>query len=131
MENEIKEFFRTAAPLPGDATSFRLELNAKLVAAEQIRQVRDSEIRRSRRILYAVFAAGLLLGGGVTAVALLQPDWLTGWWEGLRGLLSVPAVPLGDKAAALPLWPAALLPLAILAIALPLLLLRRHTVFRN
>lgn len=29
------------------------------------------------------------------------------------------------------LWPAALLPLAILAIALPLLLLRRHTVFRN
>jgi len=131
MENEIKAFFRSTAPQPGDAVSFRLELQAKLAAAEQIRQFRDSEIRRSRRILYAVFAAGLLLGGGVTAVALLQPDWLTGWWEGLRGLLSVPAVPLGDKAAALPLWPAALLPLAILAIALPLLLLRRHTVFRN
>lgn len=108
-----------------------MELQAKLAAAEQIRRFRESEVRRSRRTLYAVFAAGLLAGGALTALVLLQPAWLTGWWEGLRGLLSVPAVPLGDKAAALPLWPAALLPLAILAIALPLLLLRRHTVFRN
>ena len=131
MENEIKAFFRSTAPQPGDAVSFRLELQAKLAAAEQIRRFRESEVRRSRRTLYAVFAAGLLAGGALTALVLLQPDWLTGWWEGLRGLLSVPAVPLGDKAAALPLWPAALLPLAILAIALPLLLLRRHTVFRN
>ena len=131
MENEIKAFFRSTAPQPGDAVSFRLELQAKLAAAEQIRRFRESEVRRSRRTLYAVFAAGLLAGGALTALVLLQPDWLTGWWEGLRGLLSVPAVPLGDKVAALPLWPAALLPLAILAIALPLLLLRRHTVFRN
>ncbi len=131
MENEIKAFFRSTAPQPGDAVSFRLELQAKLAAAEQIRRFRESEVRRSRRTLYAVFAAGLLAGGALTALVLLQPAWLTGWWEGLRGLLSVPAVPLGDKAAALPLWPAALLPLAILAIALPLLLLRRHTVFRN
>ena len=131
MENEIKAFFRSTAPQPGDAVSFRLELQAKLAAAEQIRRFRESEVRRSRRTLYAVFAAGLLAGGALTALVLLQPAWLTGWWEGLRGLLSVPAVPLGDKAAALPLWPAALLPLAILAIALPMLLLRRHTVFRN
>lgn len=126
MENEIKEFFRTAAPLPGDATSFRLELNAKLVAAEQIRQFRDSEIRRSRRILYAVFAAGLLLGGGVTAVALLQPDWLVALWESLRGLLSFPASLFPGKTDTLLRWLPAVLPLLLLAIALPLHLSRRR-----
>lgn len=126
MENEIKEFFRTAAPLPGDATSFRLELNAKLVAAEQIRQFRDNEIRRSRRILYAVFAAGLLLGGGVTAVALLQPDWLVALWESLRGLLSFPASLFPGKTDTLLRWLPAVLPLLLLAIALPLHLSRRR-----
>lgn len=73
MENEIRDFFRQTAPKPSDATSFSLELNARLAAVEQIKAYHDREIRRTRRILYIVFAAGLLLGGALAAFLILHP----------------------------------------------------------
>ena len=115
MENEIKEFFRQTAPKPSDATSFTLELNARLAAVEQIKAYRDREIRRTRRVLWIVFAAGLLLGGALAALLILHPvslpesgipsSALSGespWFWGIAGVI------------------------VLLAISLPLLLLRRH-----
>ena len=117
MENEIKDFFRQTAPKPSDATSFTLELNARLAAVEQIKAFRDREIRRTRRILLIVFAAGLLLGGALTAFLILHP-------------VTLPQLPSPDSLAEAPvaapwLWGAAGL-IVLLAVALPLLLLRRH-----
>lgn len=43
MENEIKDFFRQTAPQSSDPTAFRLELNARLAAVEQIKAYRDRE----------------------------------------------------------------------------------------
>ena len=73
MENEIREFFRQTAPKPADPTSFTLELNARLAAVEQVKALRDREIRRTRRIFIFVFVAGLLLGGALAAFLILHP----------------------------------------------------------
>ena len=73
MENEIREFFRQTAPKPADPTAFKLELNARLAAVEQIKAFHDREIRRLRRIRRRTFIAGLLLGGAATAFFILHP----------------------------------------------------------
>ena len=119
MENEIKEFFRQTAPQPSDATSFTLELNARLAAVEQIKAFRDREIRRTRLILWTVFAAGLLLGGALAAFLILHP-------------VSLPQLPTPDALAETQgfapwFWCIAGI-IVLLAVALPLLLLRRHRV---
>ena len=117
MENEIKEFFRQTAPKPSDATSFSLELNARLAAVEQIKAYHDREIRRTRRIMYAIFAAGLVLGGALAAFLILHP-------------VTIPELPSPDGIAETPgrtawFWSIAGL-IVLLAISLPLLLTRRH-----
>lgn len=121
MENEIKEFFRQTAPQPSDPTAFTLELNARLSAVEQVKAYRDREIRRSHRILIAVFAAGLLLGGAIASFLILHPVQLPAW-------MSHPelAEGLGPKSPSFAawFWPVAG-PITLLAIALPLLLTRR------
>ena len=88
MDNEIREFFRQTAPKPTDATSFTLELNARLAAVEQIKAFRDREIRRSRRHALVVFVAGLLLGGAAAAFLILHPVTLseTGWTQFLSAI---------------------------------------------
>ena len=73
MENEIREFFRQTAPKPSDPTAFRLELNARLAAVEQIKAYHDREVRRVRRTRRLTFAAGLVLGGAVAAFFILHP----------------------------------------------------------
>ena len=73
MENEIREFFRQTAPKPADPTAFKLELNARLAAVEQIKAYHDREVRRLRRIRRLTFVAGLLLGGAATAFFILHP----------------------------------------------------------
>ena len=86
MENEIREFFHATAPQPGDETSFRLELNARLADVEKVRQYCDREIRRTRRTELALLIAGVIVGGLVTAVIILRPEPLVQLWEALRGL---------------------------------------------
>jgi hypothetical protein len=86
MENEIREFFHATAPQPGDETSFRLELNARLADVEKVRQYCDREIRRTRRTELAFLIAGVIVGGLVTAVIILRPEPLVRLWEALSGL---------------------------------------------
>ena len=86
MENEIREFFHATAPQPGDETSFRLELNARLAEVEKVRQYCDREIRRTRRTELTFLIAGVIIGGLVTAVIILRPEPLVQLWEALRGL---------------------------------------------
>lgn len=73
MEDEIRTLFHEAAPQPSAPTAFRLELNARLSAVEQIKTYRDREYRRSRRTMCYVFIAGILLGVALTALVLLHP----------------------------------------------------------
>ena len=73
MENEIRNLFHEAAPKPSDPTAFRLELNARLAAVEQIKAYHDREVRRTRRILQFTLVFGLLLGGALTAWFILHP----------------------------------------------------------
>ena len=113
MENEIRDFFRQTAPKPTDATSFTLELNARLAAVEQIKAYHDREIRRTRRILYIVFAAGLLLGGAFAAILILHP-------VKLPELNAPESAGLGSW-----FWGIAAI-IVLLAVSLPILLSRRH-----
>ena len=87
MENEIKDFFHAAAPQPGDETAFRLELNARLEAVEQIRHFHNNEIGRIRRIAWVSLVVGLSLGVVVTVVVLLHPGFIVNLKELFRSLL--------------------------------------------
>ena len=86
MGNEIKEFFHAAAPKPGDETAFRLELNARLEAVEQLRNFHNSEVGRIRRIAWASLAIGLSMGVALTVVVLLHPGFIVNLKELLRAL---------------------------------------------
>lgn len=109
MENEIKEFFQQTAPQPSDPTAFKLELNARLAAVEQIKAYRDREIRRSRKIALALFIAGLVLGGATAVFFILHP-------------VKLPAISWLDALSLSPwLWL-----LAAPITLIPLLLARRH-----
>ena len=73
MEDEIRKLLHETAPQPSDPTAFRLELNARLAAVEQIKTYRDREYFRIRRLLRFVFAAGILAGVAVTLLVILHP----------------------------------------------------------
>lgn len=73
MEDEIRTLLHEAAPQPSDPAAFRLELNARLSAVEQIKTYRDREYHRSRRILQIVFVTGGLLGAVLALLALSSP----------------------------------------------------------
>lgn len=73
MDDEIRKLLHEAAPQPSDPTAFRLELNARLTAVEQIKTYRDHEYLRTRRLLHIVFSAGILLGAAVALLVILHP----------------------------------------------------------
>lgn len=73
MEDEIRKILHETAPQPSDPTAFRLELNARLAAVEQIKIYRDREYLRTRRLLRLVFAAGILVGAAVALLLILHP----------------------------------------------------------
>ena len=73
MEDEIRSLLHEAAPQPSDPEAFRLELNARLAAIEQIKAYRDREYGRSRRTLRIVFSAGILVGVALAALVFLHP----------------------------------------------------------
>ena len=120
MENEIRTLFHEAAPKPSDPTAFRLELNARLAAVEQIKAYHDREVRRTRRILQFTLVFGLLLGGALTAFFILHPVQLPElFWD--------PKLPEGASTvkASLISWAVACLVVG-LAIFFPLRSLRRQ-----
>jgi hypothetical protein len=121
MDNEIRDFFRQTAPKPTDATSFTLELNARLAAVEQIKAFRDREIRRARRHALVVFFAGLLLGGAAAAFLILHPVPVseTAWSEFLSAITG-----LTDGS---PLSSILLVVIILLATLLPTLLISRKS----
>ena len=73
MEDEIRILLHEAAPQPSDSATFRLELNSRLAAVEQIKTYRDREYRRARRLLCIVFSAGILVGVVVALLVILHP----------------------------------------------------------
>lgn len=73
MEDEIRTLLHEAAPQPSDPATFRLELNARLAAVEQIKAFRDREYRRSRRTMSIVFASGILVGMVLAVLLILHP----------------------------------------------------------
>ena len=120
MENEIRTLFHEAAPKPSDPTAFRLELNARLAAVEQIKAYHDREVRRTRRILQFTLVFGLLLGGALTAFFILHPVQLPElFWD--------PKLPEGASTvkASLISWAVACLVIG-LALFFPLRSLRRQ-----
>ena len=120
MENEIRNLFHEAAPKPSDPTAFRLELNARLAAVEQIKAYHDREVRRTRRILQFTLVFGLLLGGALTAFFILHPVQLPElFWD--------PKLPEGASTvkASLISWAVACLVIG-LALFFPLRSLRRQ-----
>ena len=118
MEDEIRKLLHETAPQASDPTAFRLELNARLAAVEQIKTYRDREYLRTRRLLHIVFAAGLLVGAAVALLVILHPIDLPDissitWAE----VTSIPSIGY--------LLPAAGILAAAVAIVLPLTLVRR------
>ena len=73
MEDEIRKLLHETAPQPSDPATFRLELNSRLAAVEQIKTYRDREYRRTRRLLRIVFSAGIFVGVAVARLVILCP----------------------------------------------------------
>ena len=73
MEDEIRTLLHEAAPQPSAPAAFRMELNARLSAVEQIKTYRDREYRRNQRKLRIVFVTGILLGAVLVLLALSSP----------------------------------------------------------
>lgn len=122
MEDEIRTLFHEAAPQPSAPTAFRLELNARLSAVEQIKTYRDREYRRSRRTMCYVFIAGILLGVALTVLVLLHPVELPG-----RPFFILPDVLTGHLATYVATALGAIT--AACAIVLPLTLTRHRSRF--
>ena len=122
MEDEIKTLLHEATPQPSDPEAFRLELNARLAAVEQIKAYRDREYGRSRRTLRIVFSAGILVGVALAALVFLHPFDLPHFTDTPKLVLSVKLFEdtLGYALIALGVL------IAASAIVLPLSLSRRH-----
>jgi len=129
MENEIKEFFHANAPQPGDETSFLVELNAKLEAVEHIRLFHEREIKRTRQIIWAVFAIGLSMILAVTMVILLCPELVVSVRDLFRTLFQ-PAEDVLDHSYQLRnllFWFFVIL-LSALSVVIPIVLSRNRTI---
>ena len=101
---------------------FRLSLNARLDAVEQIKAYHDQEYRSSCRTMRIVFAAGVLVGVALAILVLFHPFDL----PTLRDLTPItpPSRTSGDRAYLSMIIFGALV--AAVAIVLPLTLSRRH-----
>lgn len=71
--NDIEQFLREnrlQQPSEGD---FMIEVNSRLEAVEMVKQAVSAERKRSRALLLAALAAGLLVGCFITVIILLHP----------------------------------------------------------
>ena len=91
--NDIEQILRENKPQAPTGDNFIIEMNARLEAVEGIKRTVAEEHRRGRRLLLAALGAGLVLGGLVTAVLILQPElpetvsskWLTFFRDAAAG----------------------------------------------
>ena len=75
-ENTIEEMFARYQPDLGDHNEYMAHIAKKLAAAEYAKQYKAEQTRRYRRMMALVFVAGLLTGGILMLVTLLNPAWL-------------------------------------------------------
>ena len=75
-ENTIEEMFARYQPDLGDPNEYMAHLTNKLEAAEYVKQYKAAQMRRYSRAILGSFVAGLLTGGILMLVTLLNPTWL-------------------------------------------------------
>ena len=71
--NDIEQFLRENRPQQPSEGDFMIEVNSRLEAVERVKQAVSAERRRSRALLLAALAAGLLVGCLITIIILLHP----------------------------------------------------------
>ena len=71
--NDIEQFLKENKPLEPAEGNFMIEVNSRLEAVEAIKRAVAAERRRSRSLLLAALASGLLLGCIITIIILLHP----------------------------------------------------------
>ena len=75
-EKTIEEMFAHYQPDLGDSGEYMAHLTKKLEAAEYAKRYKAEQTRRYRRMMVLVFVAGVLTGGVLMLVTLLNPTWL-------------------------------------------------------
>ena len=75
-EKTIEEMFSHYQPDLGDSGEYMAHLTKKLEAAEYAKRYKAEQTRRYRRMMVLVFVAGVLTGGVLMLVTLLNPTWL-------------------------------------------------------
>lgn len=71
--NDIEQILRDNKPMEPAEGNFMIEVNARLTAVEEIKRAVAAERRHSRSRMLAALAAGVALGGIITALVLLHP----------------------------------------------------------
>ena len=71
--NDIEQFLRENRPQQPSEGNFMIEVNSRLEAVEAIKRAVSAERKRSRALLLAALAAGLLVGCLITVIILLHP----------------------------------------------------------
>lgn len=114
--NDLEEFLRENKPQVKDDPTFLLEAQHRMEQVEGIKAEVDRQHRRGRRALVIALVAGLLAGMLATALAFLYPVDVEsveeGLWQSIRLFLQNYRQYL-------------LLPVALLAIALGVVLARK------
>ncbi|MBO4417104.1 MAG: hypothetical protein J5801_03155 [Bacteroidales bacterium] len=71
--NDIEQFLKENKPLEPAEGNFMIEVNSRLEAVEAVKRAVSAERSRSRALLLAALASGLLLGCIITAIIMLHP----------------------------------------------------------
>lgn len=113
---DLEQFLRDHKPVVKEDPAFLLETRHRLEAVEGLKGEVDRQSVRLRKALVIALVSGLVVGIGITALAFLYPVDPATAGEGLLEKISL--VLQGVK-------PYLLLPVAILAIALGLVMTRK------
>ena len=99
----IEDLFAQYQPDMGDRNEYMTQLSKKLEAAEYAKRYRETQTRRYRRMMVAVFISGIVTGAIGIVLVLSHPQWL----------LSTQTTSVGVSFPAFSLLPKVLLLLAI------------------
>lgn len=75
-DTELEDLFARYQPALGDPKEYMTQLSKKLEAVEYVKQYKNAQARRYRRVLVFVFIAGIITGGVSIMLALLSPAWM-------------------------------------------------------